>query len=522
MNQKDYIKLLSESPLSRSDFDAMIKKNWYVPNLSKLNEYEESVLEWFRGDEKYYNTTHKRKDIDDYVANMVSKKTQKKVEKINTLKDAIMKDVKDELRWQEKSTKQYIQKELGQYKGINTRIDDIVQRIKVLGDKKDLVALQEYIQSIKSSLKSLVTKEDLDITKAILSSKIITKAEKWHTHIEFKDIIALKNEISKLKSSMQEIPDFTEVKKAFDNVYTKDETYSKQEVDTRIKSIKKWDVVMLSKWWNGWWGDTHDPVTLEGTPNYITIAWQVITRALINLASHVTGRLPFANFAEWSAHTVIGRAWSGTWDVDNITAWNDTILSRSWSWNVSFNSAATVKTILSLNNVNNTSDANKPISTATQTALDWKQATLVSGTNIKTINGQSVLGSGNLLPQHRVTIPWEIIADTSNYQWLYRYNNTGATVTISNIAFAVWSAAAWTGAACAFNVYKSSGTAVDWLNTNAVALFTTAVNLWTGYTSLTNVPNTATVENGRRITVRVTSSAGATNRASNAQVIISF
>lgn len=49
-----------------------------------------------------------------------------------------------------------------------------------------------------------------------------------------------------------------------------------------------------------------------------------------------------------------------------------------------------------LGNVDNTSDLNKPISTATQTALDAKQDNLISGTNIKTINGSSVLGSGNL------------------------------------------------------------------------------------------------------------------------------
>jgi hypothetical protein len=55
-----------------------------------------------------------------------------------------------------------------------------------------------------------------------------------------------------------------------------------------------------------------------------------------------------------------------------------------------------VKTSLALNNVDNTSDANKPVSTATQTALDAKQATLVSGTNIKTINSTSILGSGNI------------------------------------------------------------------------------------------------------------------------------
>lgn len=54
------------------------------------------------------------------------------------------------------------------------------------------------------------------------------------------------------------------------------------------------------------------------------------------------------------------------------------------------------KSDVGLSNVDNTSDVNKPISTATQNALDSKQATLVSGTNIKTINGTSVLGSGDI------------------------------------------------------------------------------------------------------------------------------
>jgi hypothetical protein len=55
-----------------------------------------------------------------------------------------------------------------------------------------------------------------------------------------------------------------------------------------------------------------------------------------------------------------------------------------------------VKGDVGLGNVDNTADANKPISSATQTALDAKQATLVSGQNIKTINNESVLGSGNI------------------------------------------------------------------------------------------------------------------------------
>ena len=54
------------------------------------------------------------------------------------------------------------------------------------------------------------------------------------------------------------------------------------------------------------------------------------------------------------------------------------------------------KADVGLGNVDNTSDLNKPISTATQTALNAKQATLVSGTNIKTVNNNTLLGSGDL------------------------------------------------------------------------------------------------------------------------------
>ena len=51
---------------------------------------------------------------------------------------------------------------------------------------------------------------------------------------------------------------------------------------------------------------------------------------------------------------------------------------------------------IGLGNVDNTSDADKPVSTAQQTEIDTKQDTLVSGTNIKTVNGNTLLGSGDL------------------------------------------------------------------------------------------------------------------------------
>jgi hypothetical protein len=81
-----------------------------------------------------------------------------------------------------------------------------------------------------------------------------------------------------------------------------------------------------------------------------------------------------------------------------------------------------LKTALSLNNVDNTSDANKPVSSATQTALDAKQATLVSATNIKTINSTSVLGSGNILVAPATAINATAIAtgvvDNTEFEYL--------------------------------------------------------------------------------------------------------
>lgn len=54
------------------------------------------------------------------------------------------------------------------------------------------------------------------------------------------------------------------------------------------------------------------------------------------------------------------------------------------------------KNALGLNNVDNTSDMSKPVSTLVQAALNTKQNTLVDGVSIKTINSTSLLGPGNI------------------------------------------------------------------------------------------------------------------------------
>jgi hypothetical protein len=95
------------------------------------------------------------------------------------------------------------------------------------------------------------------------------------------------------------------------------------------------------------------------------------------------------------------------------------------------------KTAVGLSNVDNTSDANKPVSTATQTALNLKQDSLVSGTNIKTINGSSVLGSGDLIitgETSSVALISALNIDWSSGGILYKDISTNSTFTFSNVS----------------------------------------------------------------------------------------
>jgi len=121
----------------------------------------------------------------------------------------------------------------------------------------------------------------------------------------------------------------------------------------------------------------------------------------------------------------------------------------------------------------------------------------------------------------QLAIPWVQAVDASNAQQ-QRRNNTGSTITISNVAVAVGKPAAWSWAAYTVNIYKSSWTASDWINTSATALFSSDIALGTAAEDLTNTPTTTTVEAWRTITIRVIASAWATNFASDASFTITY
>jgi hypothetical protein len=68
-------------------------------------------------------------------------------------------------------------------------------------------------------------------------------------------------------------------------------------------------------------GSNSGDVTLSGTPDYITISGQTITRGLIDLTTDVTGDLPLSNLAQASAASkLLGRgSASGAGDFEEIT-----------------------------------------------------------------------------------------------------------------------------------------------------------------------------------------------------------
>lgn len=86
---------------------------------------------------------------------------------------------------------------------------------------------------------------------------------------------------------------------------------------------------------------------------------------------------------------------------------------------------------IGLGNCDNTSDDNKPVSSATSTALSYKQDTLVSGTNIKSINGSTLLGSGDLAVTGGMTSYAVSTATTAANNSRYVADTTSAAFTIT-------------------------------------------------------------------------------------------
>jgi hypothetical protein len=76
---------------------------------------------------------------------------------------------------------------------------------------------------------------------------------------------------------------------------------------------------------------------------------------------------------------------------------NAVIANQLITTNAQAAALATKNRVDALNLVDNTTDSNKPVSVAAQNALNLKQANLVSGINLKSINTINLLGEGDIV-----------------------------------------------------------------------------------------------------------------------------
>lgn len=83
-------------------------------------------------------------------------------------------------------------------------------------------------------------------------------------------------------------------------------------------------------------GTNSGDVALAGTPDYITISGQTITRGQIDLTTDVTGDLPLSNLAQGSALSVLGVTGNATADNASIAAGSDHQVLRRSGTSVAF------------------------------------------------------------------------------------------------------------------------------------------------------------------------------------------
>ena len=259
MDQKDYIKLLSESPLSRVDFDAMLKKNWMIPQLDWLDAYEKAVFDWFRWSKKYWQDMDNESDrlVDKIYKTLEIKNTIKSNKQdiyiVNKKLEELQSSIKY-IQWKFLNGNDNVKEKIS---AISETIGTIKTSLKDKTDKNQINKLLEVIKTNISGLKisisdvqdeqSIIQKNIWSLEKQTLDKQAILAKE---TQNSFKKLEGnVEKELKKITDLIYDLPDFWEIQKAFEKVYTKNETYSKKEVDTKINKIKSWDTIMLSKWW---------------------------------------------------------------------------------------------------------------------------------------------------------------------------------------------------------------------------------------------------------------------------------
>lgn len=283
-----------------------------------------------------------------------------------------------------------------------------------------------------------------------------------------------------------------------------------------------------SKWLVTAWADATTADISDSTDKrYVTDAQSTV---LGNTSGTNTGDQTNISGNAETVTTINGRisAWTNVSITGSWTSVSPYVIAASWGWGGVWQRTDLTWTYASTSTFTFSGDAGDAeaierclftcLSTGWSTRRIWyiKSASHSSGTITATVVTDTDLASWDnsfRVTVNRkaedyeklVTVPGEQVADASNPQGMY-YRSLIDTYLLPVNSF-VRTAAAGSWAACAWNVYK-------W----ATNLFSSAQDMTTNATFDEKRPNTNTISANDVVTIRVTSSAGATNKASDLQV----
>jgi hypothetical protein len=150
--------------------------------------------------------------------------------------------------------------------------------------------------------------------------------------------------------------------------------------------------------------DNSTPVTLAGTPDYITISGQTITRNQIDLTSDVTGVLPVNNGG------AVPKAFQTLLDASTNTSWT---VKNGYNAKIDFDAASS-------NSYDFTS------STITATDGDYGTLVVINGSTAGTItfpNNSMFVGGNSPTPTDDGIDIYSFVYDGTNYYWTYGLDN---------------------------------------------------------------------------------------------------